>query len=68
MLIKKLMDMNGASCACGRKHEFNSRIITGQGVITQLPDIVQTFQTKKVFLLADKNTYIAAGSRVCEIL
>lgn len=68
MLIKKLTEMNGASCTCGRKHEFNSRMIIGQGAIAQLPDVVQTFQTKKVFLLADQNTYVAAGKRVCEML
>ena len=68
MLIKSLMKMNGAPCDCGKKHEFNSRLLIGSGVLQQIPDVVAGYKAKKVYVLADRKTYRIAGQRVCELL
>jgi glycerol-1-phosphate dehydrogenase [NAD(P)+] len=44
------------------------QIVTGAGVINQIPEILQSADVKKVFVLADKNTFEAAGKCVCEAL
>jgi len=64
-----LQKINGKPCACGKEHKFNvDSIISGPGVITRLPELVAQFDAKKPFVLSDKNTYAAAGERVCSIL
>lgn len=68
MLIQKLMEMNGVHCLCGKKHTFESKIITGRGVIDTIPEIVMEFNAKKPYVLVDKNTYLAAGKDLCDIL
>jgi len=55
-------------CPCGKPHDFDAQVIIGDGVIRQLPDILHTYRAKKLFLIADKNTYPAAGKAVEEIL
>ncbi len=55
-------------CTCGKVHTTPIEdVIVGAGVLAQLPEIVARYG-KKAFVLADPNTYEAAGSRVCEIL
>lgn len=68
MSIEKMNAMNGASCACGKQHRFSADVIVGKGVMNQLPYYVKKYNGTKAFVLSDKNTYAAAGSRVCEIL
>ena len=68
MIMEQLMKMNGAPCACGRKHEFRNEILSGQGVIRSLPDIVRRFGAKKPYLLSDVNTDRAAGEQVRRLL
>ncbi len=55
-------------CSCKKEHSFESKVIVGKGVISRLPQIVKDFNTKKIFLIADKNTFAAAGENVCHIL
>lgn len=56
-------------CSCGKSHEIPlPQIVTGAGVINQIPEILQSADVKKVFVLADKNTFEAAGKCVCEAL
>lgn len=58
-----------APCSCGRVHTCSVQdVVTGSGVIAQLPAILARFDAKKPFLLADANTFSAAGARVCAIL
>ena len=54
--------------ACGRDHIFDSEVITEKSAIKKIPACVRKFNAKKVFLLADINTYKAAGEAVCRIL
>ncbi|MBO5939018.1 MAG: sn-glycerol-1-phosphate dehydrogenase [Clostridia bacterium] len=68
MIMEQLLKMNGAPCACGRKHEFRSEILSGQGVIRSLPDVIRQYGAKKPYLLSDINTDRAAGSLVRDLL
>lgn len=61
------MEIQG-NCKCGRKHIFTSQVIVGEGVIGELPCLLKRYDAQKVFLIADKNTYDAAGRTVTEIL
>ena len=57
------------SCDCGRAHStLVDDVIIEKGAIIQLPNVVRRYDASKVFVLADKNTYKAAGERVCSIL
>jgi len=65
--------MNGAiftegPCACGKDHVFETEVLSGAGVIRELPRVLERFRAKKVFLLADRSTYAAAGQAVAELL
>ena len=68
MSMDLLHAMNGASCPCGRPHGFSAKVISGAGVVAQLPEEVKTFGAKKFFVLTDLNTYEAAGEKVCNLL
>ncbi len=56
------------NCKCGNKHIFSSKVIVGEGVLGELPQLLAEYNAKKVFLIADKNTYNAAGQTVRDIL
>ena len=43
-------------------------VIVGKGVVAALPELVKAANIKKPFILADKNTYQAAGEKVCRLL
>lgn len=61
--------MNGIkNCTCGKDHTFTSEVIVGEGVISRLDELLSRFSTTKVFLLADENTYAAAGEKVCNLI
>ncbi|MBQ2786173.1 MAG: sn-glycerol-1-phosphate dehydrogenase [Oscillospiraceae bacterium] len=68
MSMEQLNAMNGRLCSCGKIHSFDAKIVTGSGVIKKIPEFVAEFGGKKVFVLSDKNTFAAAGERVCGIL
>lgn len=56
-------------CTCGKTHATPVEdVVVGSGVLTRLPQIIGRYGAKKVFLLADPNTYTAAGEQVCHIL
>ena len=55
-------------CPCGRNHTVAvDEVVIGSGVVNRLPEFVSKYG-KKPFVVADVNTYAAAGERVCEIL
>ena len=68
MSMERLYAMNGTPCPCGRPHGFSARVISGAGVIKQIPQVVRELGAKKVFVLSDLNTYAAAGEQVCKLL
>ena len=56
-------------CACGKIHVCAlEKIITGKGAILTLPHEVLRLGAHRVFLLADTNTFAAAGRRAEELL
>ena len=68
MSMELLNAMNGRLCSCGKVHSFAAKIITGSGAVQKIPEYVEAFGAKKVFVLSDQNTFAAAGERVCGIL
>lgn len=60
---------NGENCSCGKKHVMPVKeIVVEKGALNLLPTIIKKYSCKKPFILSDKNTYLAAGERVVEIL
>ena len=56
-------------CTCGKQHRCGVKeIITGSGAINRLPEVLASLQVKKAFLLADCNTWQAAGAQAQQIL
>ena len=41
MGLTLMNEMNGKLCSCGKVHSFDSRVITGSGVLTQLPATIK---------------------------
>ena len=67
--MQSLLAPEGTACACGKVHRAGlSRVVIEAGAIQKLPDIVRSYGAGRVFLLADENTWRAAGERVSEIL
>ena len=56
------------NCKCGKDHIFTSRVIVKEGALQELPGLLAQYGAKKVFLIADKNTYAAAGKTAREII
>ena len=57
-----------ANCKCGKQHIFTSEVIVKEGALSELSRLMKQYSAKKVFLIADQNTYQAAGKQVWEIL
>lgn len=68
MNIESIDKLNGKMCTCGKKHIFSSDIVIDSGAVNRLPEYINKFNAKKAFVIADKNTYSAAGETVCKIL
>ena len=68
-LIQFLRRFCSTRCECGRIHDFCiDDIIAEKGAIHRVAEVVSRYNAKKVFVLADKNTYSAAGEQICENL
>ncbi len=66
---KYLQEFEKMCCDCGKAHPFTvSHICVGKSAIAKLPEYIAEFQCKKPFLIADKNTFEAAGKTVCATL
>lgn len=64
-----LRTLSGEPCACGKEHKAAVReVYSGSGALEYLPASLKNAGVKKVFLLADVNTYQAAGEMVSEYL
>lgn len=56
-------------CSCGRVHKVDIQAIrVGSGCIQELPAILKDLGATRIFMLADNNTYEAAGRQVEELL
>ena len=56
------------NCKCGKQHIFHSNVIVKEGAIMELPRLLKQYDAKKVVLIADQNTYTAAGKAVTETI
>ena len=55
-------------CPCGKNHTVAiDEVVVGKGVVNRLPEFVKKYG-KRPFVVADVNTYAAAGEKVCDIL
>ena len=61
--------LDGAACACGKTHKTSVKeVIIEAGAIKRLPELLARYSINKPFLLADANTWKAAGERVLAVL
>lgn len=61
--------LKSKGCSCGKAHLSNVKnIIIGKGAIEKLPEEIKKEGARKVFLVADKNTYKAAGEKAESII
>ena len=69
MSLQTMWDFSKVDCGCGREHSVSlSHAIIEKNAIEKLPDCIAEFSCKKVFVLADSNTFSVAGERVCTVL
>jgi len=55
-------------CPCGKTHTIAiDEVVVGSGAVNRLPEFMRKYG-KKAFVVADKNTYAAAGEKVCALL
>lgn len=65
MDIKEML--KGKECSCGRYHRCDiGHVSIGQGAIEALREIIQDFEM--ILIVADENTYRAAGEKTVEAL
>jgi len=56
-------------CTCGKNHSVGIETIkVGSGVITKLPNVIKSYEGKKVFIIEDTHTLGVAGKRVEALL
>lgn len=68
-LIQSLRRFCDTRCECGKIHDFCiDDVILEKGAIHRVVEVVSRYHVKKVFVLADKNTYAVAGEQICESL
>ena len=66
--VEKMTGLN-YKCSCGKNHSVEiENILVGTGVITQIANVLKSYEGKKVFIVADVNTYDVAGKKVEELL
>ncbi len=70
MEIKEYLDaFSKIDCSCGKEHKTCVKdIIVKSGAIKELPVLINKFNVKKPFILADINTFKVAGNKVIEVL
>lgn len=61
--------LGSPECSCGKTHTVAiDDVVVGKGAVARLPEFVEKYGAKKPFVLADRNTYQAAGERVAQLL
>lgn len=59
----------GFECSCGRKHNIDiKKIITGNGVLGRVSDVVADFRFGRILVISDNNTYEVCGREIEAIL
>lgn len=61
--------LDNNKCQCGKEHVMpKSKVIYGNNVLEKIVDVVKEYKSKKIFVLSDKNTFIACAQNVLKIL
>lgn len=69
MSLQKMWNFSKVDCICKREHSVSlSHAVIESGAIEKLPIYIHKFNCKKAFLIADPNTFSAAGEKVCAVL
>lgn len=70
MEIKEYLDeFSKINCPCGKEHKMTVKdIIVKSGAIKELPALINKYNAKKPFILADINTFSVAGKAVLAVL
>ena len=70
MTIQEYLDIfTQTDCACEKEHKADvSKIVIQNGAIEKLPELLEVYKPTKIFVLADKNTFLAAGKKLCDVL
>ena len=67
--MKEFIIENGKNCSCGKEHVLTIKdIVVKKDAILDIPMLLEKYGGKHPFILADKNTYNAAGKKVVERL
>ncbi|MCL1855550.1 MAG: sn-glycerol-1-phosphate dehydrogenase [Clostridia bacterium] len=67
--LERLLDPKGHLCGCGKRHTTDLRTyLFGEGVLQQLPRVLQKENVRRPFVVCDEHTDMAAGGRVRQIL
>lgn len=61
-------DLKNVGCSCGKNHLFDAKIVVCDNAIYQLPQILNNLKCERPFIIADCNTYKAAGESVFDLL
>lgn len=69
MTFDELTKKGGYDCACGRHHSTDLEFLRiGRGAVNTLVEGLNAIGAKKTMVIADQNTFKAAGERVVAIL
>ena len=69
LTLQQLTRPEGYDCACGHHHACALQYLKiARGALTSLPEMLAVLGSKRPFVLCDRNTYAAAGERVCALL
>ncbi|MGN0526851.1 MAG: iron-containing alcohol dehydrogenase, partial [Acutalibacteraceae bacterium] len=61
--------LSSENCSCGKRHTAPiDDIIIEKGALKRIPECISRYNSKKPFVVADVNTYNAAGGTVCKTL
>ena len=62
-MLTKLYGAEGI-CECGKVHKLDSKIYSGKGAVNSLSEIIKNENARKIYVVADNNTYSAGGEAV----
>ena len=69
MSLEDWFQLGTLECECGKTHAPGTKkVIVESGAISHLPALLSQCGGKKPFLLSGKDTFAAAGDKVCETL
>lgn len=67
--INAILGENNLTCQCGKRHTVSVKdVVIERGAIARVPGLLKKYGGSRPFLIADRNTFKAAGEAVCDIL